>query len=260
MELMQDWYERYYTALEGSNAYATFCERVFGQNLGQHGFADVEQLRHVRDALLIAGDERVVDFGCGSGGITSYVASQTNACGVGVDFIQRAVQSAQAQYGTPQLHFVVSDIGRSCLGTGCADVLINIDAVYFHPLPQIVSEMKRLLAPGGRMGILYTLRADGPPPYDGFDRHQLTADSTPLALELHTQGLEYAVRDLTHEDYAHAERKREVLDDLHDEFVAEGNEFLYDNRYGEALGALRTISDNVHVRYQYIAARAEDGL
>ena len=47
---MRDFYERYYDAMTRSRAHAAFCERVFGRNLCQHGFADMTQL----DALIEA--------------------------------------------------------------------------------------------------------------------------------------------------------------------------------------------------------------
>ena len=41
---MKDFYEAFYTAVEHSRAHRAFCERVFGKDLCQHCFADLEQL------------------------------------------------------------------------------------------------------------------------------------------------------------------------------------------------------------------------
>ena len=38
---MQDFYTRFYAAIAVSPAYARFCERAYGRNFGQHGFADM---------------------------------------------------------------------------------------------------------------------------------------------------------------------------------------------------------------------------
>ncbi len=60
---------------------------------------------------------------------------------------------------------------------------------------------------------------------------------------------------MTSADYEHALLKKAVLEELYDAFVAEGNEFLYDNRYGEANGALKGIMDEVHERFMYIVSK-----
>jgi hypothetical protein len=41
---MYDWYTRYYVATRDSAAHAALCERVYGRNFAQHGFADMAQL------------------------------------------------------------------------------------------------------------------------------------------------------------------------------------------------------------------------
>ena len=73
------WYTDYYTALPTSPATAAFCARVYGRDLGQHGYMDLPQL----DALLAAADlgpaSRVLDLGCGDGRIAEYVSDTTGA-------------------------------------------------------------------------------------------------------------------------------------------------------------------------------------
>jgi hypothetical protein len=41
---MREFYERFNSVVGTSPAHARFCERAFGANLCQHGFADMEQL------------------------------------------------------------------------------------------------------------------------------------------------------------------------------------------------------------------------
>ena len=47
---MWDFYDNFYRATKTSEAHKLFCTRVFGLDLCQHGFADVDQL----DALIAA--------------------------------------------------------------------------------------------------------------------------------------------------------------------------------------------------------------
>ena len=251
---MRDWYERYYSAIDTSHAYAEFCRSVFGQDLGQHGFADMDQIQQLINALAIRPSDRIVDLGCGTGGITAFIVKQTKARAIGVDLIEQAAQHATSRYTNLHVGFALADMGQMCLRRGCADIVINIDSIYFHPLPQIVSEMAQILSPQGRMGILYTHRVEDAPNSD-FEHRQLQPDWTPLAVELRTQCLAYTATDLTSADYEHALLKKAVLEELHDAFIAEGNEFLYDNRYGEANGALKGITNKVHARFMYIVTQ-----
>ena len=94
---MQEWYERYYAAIEHSAAYAAFCRRVFGRDLGQHGFADMAQIQLLLDALRIQSTDRVIDLGCGAGGIVAEIGLSAGADVVGMDYIKHAVFRAQVR-------------------------------------------------------------------------------------------------------------------------------------------------------------------
>jgi hypothetical protein len=51
---VQEFYTDFYAATEHSRAHAEFCERVFGANLCQHGFADMAQIKR-RNASFARG-------------------------------------------------------------------------------------------------------------------------------------------------------------------------------------------------------------
>ena len=51
---MFDFYTRFYRAVATSAANAEYCERVYGRNLCQHGFADVPHLDHLIEVSGIA--------------------------------------------------------------------------------------------------------------------------------------------------------------------------------------------------------------
>ncbi len=46
---MREFYEKFFAAVRTGGADAEFCERVYGRDLCQHGFADMAQL----DALMV---------------------------------------------------------------------------------------------------------------------------------------------------------------------------------------------------------------
>ena len=128
-------YDEYYQAILHSPAHALFCERAYGKDLGQHGMADMAQLGVLLAELDIQPSMSLLDFGCGDGRISEYIADVTQAVVSGVDIAQRAVELAQerTQAKRDRLHFYWADLeGRQ--GTwppGQFDRVIAIDSLFF---------------------------------------------------------------------------------------------------------------------------------
>jgi hypothetical protein len=118
-------------------------------------------------------------------------------------------------------------------------------------LGKTIAQMKAVLKPGGEMGILYSHGANPQVPIAVFPRETLPADKTPLAQALQQHHLSYQAWDLTEDDYQHAQRKKQIVEDLRAQFEAEGNLFLYENRHGEAEGVMAAIEAGAHRRYLY---------
>jgi len=252
---MKDWYERYYTAIEYSASYAEFCSRVFGRNYAQHGFADMDQVARLVDALDIRSTDSLLDLGCGTGGMVAHVGREFEVEAFGLDYDQRAMALAGRKYAADRVHFVAGDIGALCFAAASFEIVIAIDTLYFTRLEPTVAALVDILAYDGRAGILYSHGADPQNPLPHFDRSTLPPERTPLGVVLASRGLPYMALDLTEEDRRHALKKKSVLEDLKDDFIAEGNEFLFENRYGEACGVLAAIEANAHARYQYIITK-----
>lgn len=250
-------YERFYSAVATSRAYAEFCQRVFGRNFGQHGFADMAQLDTLIASLAIGPGDRVLDLGCGNGTMAAYIAEATGAHVTGIDFSPTAIGQAQrlAAARPGHLAFQVADIAALPFPPASFDAIVAVDTLYFTDLDATVADLKTLLRPGGRMGIFWSQGADPERPIEVFPRETLPADCTDLARALQRHGLAYQVMDFTSADLIHAQLKRAVLLDLQAQFAAEGNTFLYDNRMGEAEGVIAAIAAGAHARYLYYDCR-----
>jgi hypothetical protein len=61
---------------------------------------------------------------------------------------------------------------------------------------------------------------------------------------------------LTQQDYALAQRRKEVLVELREQFQAEGADFIYDNRMSDANGIMQAVEEGLHARYLYCARGA----
>lgn len=251
---MQEWYRRFYRATRTSRAYSRFCQRVYGRDYSQHGFVNMAQLDRLLDRLRLAPGTRVLEAGCGAGGVAEYIADRTGAQVHGIDYIPEAIERAleRTEGKRDRLTFEVADLATAELPTGRYDLVLCLDSLYFTDLTDTLRRLAAGLAPQGRMGLYYVHIL-----WDGQEhlRPTLTADGGPVAEALRRNGLCFTAEDLTEEDYRHALLAAQVLEELRPEFEAEGTLFLYENRRVEALGQRRFYEQGRTARYLYVASR-----
>lgn len=251
---MEAFYTSYYAAIEQSQAHRAFCERVFGKDLGQHGFADLAQLDRILQLTGLGVGQHALDLGCGNGLIAEYLSDRSGAQITGIDYIPQAIQHAK-QRSAPKAQFLsfrVGDINRLDLPAGAFDLVLSIDTIYFSDdYRATLCALQAALRPGGQMAFLYSYGREPWVAKEAFPAEQLRADRTPLAQALLASCLPFQSYDLTQEDYRLAQRRKAVLAELKPQFEAEGLEFLYQNRLGDAEGVCQAIEEGLHARYLY---------
>jgi cyclopropane fatty-acyl-phospholipid synthase-like methyltransferase len=247
------WYRDFYRATRTSRAYAELCERLYGRNWAQHGFSDMAQVDQMLHALALIPGQRVLELGCGNGGMAEYIADVTGAHVTGVDYVPEAIWQAKerATRKPGSLTFQVMDISQLEFSEASFDALIAIDTLYFTDIDETVRQMRMLLRLGGQMGLFYSHGAEPWVPYETFPRETLWPDSTPLAVALHKNGLAYRATDFTAAAYQQALRMKQASEDLKPALEAEGNMFLYDSRHGEASGIKAACEAGLQCRYLY---------
>jgi cyclopropane fatty-acyl-phospholipid synthase-like methyltransferase len=259
---MKDFYTAFYSAAEHSPAHHAFCERVYGKDLCQHGFADLEQLHMLLEATRLGPHQRALDLGCGSGWIAEYLSDRTGAHITGLDYIPEAIRQARQRTAakSDRLAFTVGDINQLELPDRAFDAILSIDSMYFsQDYSDTIRKLKAALQPGGQMAILYSYGREPWVPEEEFPKEKLPPDKTPLAEALGANGLTFRTWDLTRQDYELALRRKEVLTELKPQFEAEGAMFIYENRMGDAEGIRQAIEDGLHARYLYHARLAAPG-
>jgi SAM-dependent methyltransferase len=255
---MREFYERYYDAMTRSRAHAVFCERVFGRNLCQHGFADLMQLDALIEASHLSAGQHALDLGCGNGMIAEYISDRTGAHITGLDYIPAAIRHAQARTAAKadRLAFIVGDINALDLEDGAFDVIISIDTMYFsNDTTATLGQLLAALRPGGRMAILYSHGREPWVPVEEFPAETLPSEKTPLAVALQANGLIFETWDFTDDEYRLALLRKQVLADLKPQFEAEDIMFIYENRMGDADGVSQAVEMGLQRRYLYIARR-----
>lgn len=253
-----DFYTRFYDALPRSRAYSEFCLRLYGADLGQHGFSDMAQVEALLYAAQLSPGETALDLGCGDGRMAEYIADRTGARLTGLDLSPNAIAAARARPNgqRERLYFVAGDIGRldTLFEPASFDALIAIDTLYFTDLTDTIRQMKRLLRPGGRMAIFYSHSADPWHPIETFPRETIPADHGPLAAALRANGLRHRWWDFTASDYEHARRKKAIIEALRPVYESDEDRFLCECRMGEAEGVMAAHEAGCHARHLFLAA------
>lgn len=229
---IQTFYDEFFTRADASPAHAELCKRVYGQNLCQHGMADMRQLEILLEQLAIRPEDRVLDLGCGNGYLTEYLHDRQPACYTGIDISEVAIRQARQRIAATakRLFFKIGDISQLNELEQSFDKIISIDSHYFiEPLEPWLEMLYAMLKPGGTFAIF----SDEGRGVEGADESRLDAEETLMAQRFSQAGYRFTSVNFSAENRAHWRLKQQVAEELREAFVVEGNEFLYQNRLGE---------------------------
>jgi len=128
----------------------------FPEEFGHISFVTLPQLRRFATELRLGRGDTLVDLGCGRGGPALWVARETGARLIGVDFSTVAVQQASARAAelelADQAQFVVGTFAETGIEANSSDGVMSEDALQYAPDKRAaVAEAARILRPGARM-------------------------------------------------------------------------------------------------------------
>ncbi len=221
------YYQHYYPAAQASNAHSKLCERVFGKDLTQDGQVDMDSLHDMLTNLDVKETNLVLDLGCGAGGISEYISDMTGANVTGLDYAESAIVTALDRTASKRdrLNFVHGDMNALKFPENSFDKIISLDTIYWvADIDTAMASLVRLIKPAGRLALFVSATPefeDGPDSYE--------PDGTWIALSLSQLGLEYDVYDYTASFLNFWPRLKKVALELKDDFVAEGNEVIFDS-------------------------------
>jgi ubiquinone/menaquinone biosynthesis C-methylase UbiE len=112
-------------------------------------------------ALEIGGGDRVLDVACGPGNFTRVFGEQLSGEGlaVGLDASAPMLARAVADNASPRVGYVRGDARRLPFADGAFDAVCCYAALYLVPEPfTVLSELLRVLGPGGRLAVMTSYR------------------------------------------------------------------------------------------------------
>jgi SAM-dependent methyltransferase len=132
------------------------------------GFVTLTDLRRIAGGLGVGRGQTMVDLACGRGGPGLWIARETGASLVGVDFSKFAVQQARQRARelglTERARFLVASADATGLPGSSVDAVMSVDSFWLFPdKTGVTAEVARILRPGGRF-VFTTWDFDYTPP------------------------------------------------------------------------------------------------
>jgi len=228
------WYKDFYIAIEDSKAFSEYCERVFGKDLGQQGFSDINQIHKMLEIVKPDEMSQVLDIGCGNGKTAEYISDSTQASVTGVDYIAEAIDQAQkrTEGKRNRLHFRVGNIETLDFGDESFDIILSIDSIFFgKDLRTTLAGLREIIRPDGQMAI--------------FCEENLSS-------ALKENGLSYRVYDFSEEHHVHMQLKHQIASGMQKAFEDEGNTFIWENLMTESIANTEPYNSNVSSLKRYL--------
>jgi SAM-dependent methyltransferase len=156
MSTKVDLYDNAY-AKYGSEVYRQIRTETYGQDLGQTSWVTKEESGEIPRMLHLEASSSALEIGCGSGAYALQLAQTVGCSIVGLDVNESGVQNANQLAETAGLatraHFQHVDASKTLpFENDSFDAVFANDVLCHIPgRPKVLSQMLRVLKPGGRM-------------------------------------------------------------------------------------------------------------
>jgi SAM-dependent methyltransferase len=148
-------YDRFYREFD-SPLMRQIRREAYGDDIGQHSWVTEQDVQSVVAELRLPNASRVLDLGCGAGGVLAFVAGKTGCHGTGIDVSAPAIVAAQKRASSlgldAKLSFREADLNKPLrFPEASFEAAISLDViVHLRDRAAVFREVRRVLVPGGR--------------------------------------------------------------------------------------------------------------
>ncbi len=131
-------------------------QEAYGEDIGQHSWVTVEELRGDIHRLALSPSSRVLDLGCGPGGPITFMLKAIHCTGTGVDVSEAALEVARRRAVSlgidRQLTIRHANLNDPLpLPNHVFDAAVSLDVIlHVRDRLQVFREAARVLVPGGK--------------------------------------------------------------------------------------------------------------
>jgi len=113
------------------------------------------QLYYKTSSVIDLSEKDILEVGCGRGGGLSFVTDSLNPkSAIGIDLNRKAIKFCNKFYKNDKLSFVQADAQDLPFIDNSFDFILNVESSHRYPdMPKFLSEVKRVLRPGGVFSI-----------------------------------------------------------------------------------------------------------
>lgn len=142
----------------GMNEIASFFDTL-ADRWDELCYHDPEKIAYILNRTTLAKGFRILDIGCGTGILESYLLPFSPSQIVGVDLSPRMIRKAQAKYATPLVKFRCTDV-LQIQGEWFDYIIAYSVFPHFKDPEKIISHLATLLKPGGELVICHSESRD----------------------------------------------------------------------------------------------------
>lgn len=232
---LKDAFDQWFIKGLESKAYRNFCKEVYGLGIFLYSVIDKEQVEILEKEAEFRSTDRVIDIGCGTGGLIEYLADKYGFYGLGIDFAKQTIQKANEK--TKQKNNVsYKELDMNNLGSleGRFDKVIVADSLYFvSDTKKVVGNIYNLLKERGKAFIFYS----------HLNKINFLFDDL-----LKEMNIEYFKINFSKNEKLIWKKTIEIAEKYKEEFIKENNIEIYQDRIDEA----SEFVDKEANRYLYI--------
>ena len=137
-------------------AYSEIRVETYGEDYGQTSWVTTAESHEIPKLLQLSSSSSVLEIGCGSGGYAVHLAKRIGCQVVGLDINAEGVRNAKALAEKDNLSarvkFEQCDVSRHLPFDNAFDAIYSNDVLCHIPRrSQVLSDLRRVLKPGGRL-------------------------------------------------------------------------------------------------------------